>query len=192
MGRWASRGSGAQGSFTINGRTVTISGDDTGTLTLTGRADDIQALLNDPTSGPDLSQPRQRQCRPQRRGRGDVTIHDVSLSEGAAAVGENTGGNYTPDRRHRRRPSNATNDAPTVSAGSGTIVAGRAGVEYPITGVSVADPDIADGVDPGETDFIQVTVRLLDQGNTPLTLARYAGITLDSADTSGAVQIVSG
>jgi VCBS repeat-containing protein len=184
-------GGGAQTSFTINGRTVTIAGDNTGSMTLTGRADDIQDLLNNGTSGLTYTSAANDNADHNGAAAGDVTVN-VSLNEGAAAVGENTGGNYAPSGTIAVT-LDATNDAPTVSAGTGTIVAGQANTEYAIGGVSVTDQDVPDGTttDPGETSFVQVTVRLLDQNGNPLGSAAYAGITLDSADTTGAVQIVN-
>jgi hypothetical protein len=183
-------GNGGQTSFSINGRTVTITNDNSSSLTLIGRADDIQALLNDGTSGLTYQSPANANGDLNGGAAGDVTVN-VSMAEGDAAVGQDTGGDYTPTGSIAIT-LDATNDAPTVSAGSGTIVAGQANVEYPITGVSVTDPDIPDGstTDPGESSFVQVTVRLLDQNGNPIAVGDYAGITLDSGDTSGAVQIV--
>jgi hypothetical protein len=183
-------GNGSQTSFPINGRTVTITNDNSSSLTLTGRADDIQALLNDATSGLTYKSPANANGDLNGGADGDVTV-DVSMAEGDAAVGQISSGDYTPTGSIAIT-LDATNDAPTVSAGSGTIVAGQANVEYPVTGVSVTDPDIPDGItaDPGESSFVQVTVRLLDQNGNPIPVGDYAGITLDSGDTSGAVQIV--
>jgi hypothetical protein len=185
-------GNGGQSSFSINGRTVTIAGDNSGTMTLTGRADDIQALLNDPTSGLTYRSPANANGDLNGGDPGDVTVN-VSLAEGDAAVGESTGGNYTPTGSVAIT-LDPTNDAPTVTAGTGTIVAGQANVDYPVTGVVVTDPDIPDGstTDTGETSFVQVTVRLLDQAGNPLAVGAYDGITLSSGDTSGLVQIVGG
>ncbi|ANN76131.1 cadherin-like domain-containing protein [Bordetella flabilis] len=185
-------GNGGQTSFSINGRTVTIVGDNTGTMTLTGRADDIQALLNDPTSGLTYRSPANANGDLNGGDPGDVTVN-VSLAQGDAAVGENTGGDYAPTDSIAIT-LDPTNDAPTVTAGTGTIVAGQANVDYPVTGVVVTDPDIPDGTttDTGETSFVQVTVRLLDQNGNPLAVGAYDGITLSSGDASGLVQIVGG
>ncbi|ARP86724.1 cadherin-like domain-containing protein [Bordetella genomosp. 9] len=185
-------GGGSQDTVSINGRTVKITGDNTGTLVLEGRADDIQDLLNDAARGLTFKSATNDNADRNGGADGDVTIQ-VSLDEADAAVGERTGGEYAP-ARDIAVTINPTNDAPAVSAGSGTIVADEAGKAYAIDGVQVADPDIPDGTstDPGETNVVLVTVRLLDQNGNPLQPGDYAGITLDSAAGAGAVQIVGG
>lgn len=189
-------GAGAQGSISINGRSVTITGDDTGTLVLTGTAQDIQDLLNDPTSGLMYKGPANANGDLNGTGagnEGDVTV-SMRVSEGSAAIGSDTGSGSqaNPDViTHTAVTINPTNDAPTVNAGTGTIVADQGGTEFAVGGVQVGDPDVADGVQTGEGDFVQVTVRLVDQNGVPFAdAAAYAGVTISSS-TGGSVTIDS-
>jgi VCBS repeat-containing protein len=80
---------------------------------------------------------------------------------------------------------NPTNDAPTVNGpGSPVRLDSQTGTLNPIPGVSIADPDLV-SVLPAETDFVQVTVRVLQQNGTPFASGDYAGLTLEVA-ASGA------
>src|SRR5690606_34316909 len=63
-----------------------------------------------------------------------------------------------------------TNDAPTLTGPSGVTDIDSANPAHnQIPGFVVADPDLANGVQGGETDFVQVTVRLLTAGGSPIT-----------------------
>jgi VCBS repeat-containing protein len=186
-------GAGSQTSFTLgNGHTVTIAGDNTGTLILTGQADDIQSLLNDSQNGLTyLSAPNDNADHNGATG-GDVTLR-VTVNEGSAAIGGDTGGGSVPNPPVTSDilvTVDPTNDAPTVVAGSGTVVVAQPGTNYAISGVSVADPDVSDGLSTGESDYIQVTVRLLDSNGNALaaSAAAYANVVFGStnAGTSGA------
>ncbi|WP_178111979.1 MULTISPECIES: Ig-like domain-containing protein [unclassified Pseudomonas] len=188
-------GTGTQTSITLaSGRTVTISADDSASLTLVGRADDIQTLLNDPTNGLTYTSASNANHDANGVAAGDVTL-SVRIDEGAAAIGGDTGsGSVAPVSQTSELAITlqATNDAPTVAAGSGNLAVGQGGVAVAVPGFSVADPDYVDGggitAPAGETaspeqDFIQVTVRLTDASGVPLSQATYADIVIDSTSS---------
>jgi CshA-type fibril repeat protein len=185
-------GAGTQTSILLgNGHTVTISGDNTGTMTLTGVAGDIESVLNDPTLGLTYTSPLNGNADLNGAAAGDVTVR-MTLSEGVAAVGGNVGSGSVanPDVvRDIAVTITPTNDAPTVLGGTGTVVIGSDATQYAIPGIQVGDPDTADGLSPGESDFEQVTVRLLNSDGTAFAnAAAYAGILLSStaSGTAGA------
>ena len=63
-----------------------------------------------------------------------------------------------------------TNDAPTVAGPTGIILIDSATpANNPVSGFSLADPDLVNGVQAGETDFIQATVRLLDSAGVAIS-----------------------
>jgi hypothetical protein len=79
-------GSGTQESVTpsaTGSQQVTISGDDTGTLVLTGRASDIQALLNDTTLGLTWTSPLNTNHDLNGAAPGDVTV-TLHLDDGGS------------------------------------------------------------------------------------------------------------
>jgi large repetitive protein len=186
-------GTGSQTSFTLpSGRTVTISGDNSGTLTLTGRADDIQSLLNDPTKGLTYAPPANGNHDYNGAAAGSVTL-SLQLTEGTSAVGGDTGsgsGSNPPATASIALSFTATNDAPTVAAGGGTLPVSQSGVAVAVPGFSVSDPDYTDGggITSQENDFVQVVVRLTDSTGAPLSAAAYANIIIDSSSspTAGA------
>lgn len=179
-------GAGSQTSITLSsGRIVTISGDNSGTLTLTGRADDIQALLNDPAKGLTYTTPNNGNHDYNGAAAGNVTL-SLQLTEGAAGVGGDTGSGSSanpPATASIALSLVATNDAPTVSAGSGTLPVSQSGVAVAVPGFSVSDPDYGDGggITSQEKDFIQVIVRLTDANGAPLSAAAYANILISSS-----------
>ncbi|HDS8579529.1 TPA: tandem-95 repeat protein, partial [Klebsiella variicola] len=193
-------GSGTQESVTpsaTGSQQVTISGDDTGTLVLTGRASDIQALLNDTTLGLTWTSPLNTNHDLNGAAPGDVTV-TLHLDDGGSHIGDTAGG---------ANPADATldvtivpvNDAPTVSADSSTaylnsdrgVTNGNA-----VSGFVISDPDYTDGGDiaDGESDFMQVTVRITDTDGTPLAAAFYnngsvSSIIINSGNTQSGVTL---
>ena len=175
-----------QTSFTPSGgQAVTISGDRSNSITLTGRAADIQALLNqrnfantaaDANGGLFYSAPPNVN---HDLGGGDVAM-TLSFNDSGSRFGSDTGGGSVA-----ANPANIVvpititpvNDAPTVAAGSTPIsISGTTAVP----GFVVSDSDNTDGgalnATAGETDFMQVTIRLLPAtGTTPLPASGDAG-----------------
>ncbi len=174
--------SGAQGSFTPSGgQAVTITGDTTASVTLTGRAADIQALLNQKnfannaadtngglfyTSATDLNHDFN----------GAGSAGDVTLTLAFSDVGSQFGSDgaaVNPANIVIPITITEVNDVPTVGITPTTPVAISGATA--VGGFSITDPDDTDGsalnVVPsiGEVDFMQVTVRLLPEtGTTPL------------------------
>lgn len=177
--------SGTPGSVTpAAGHAVTVSGNGTGSLTLTGRADDIQAVLNgrnfadtaaDANTGLFYTSPGNVNHNLNDVADGDVTL-SLMFSEGASAIGGDMGSGSVanPDVTVSTALTiTAINDAPTIATDSGSItIAGTAATA--VSGFVVNDVDADDGYVDGESDgVIQVTVRLLD-GSTPLDATDYA------------------
>ncbi|WP_429546512.1 Ig-like domain-containing protein [Pseudomonas frederiksbergensis] len=188
-------GTGAQTSITLaSGRTVTISGDNSNSVTLVGRADDIQSLLNDASNGLTYTGATNANHDANGVAAGDVTL-SVRIDEGAAAIGGDTGsGSVAPTSQTSQVAITlqATNDAPTVTAGSGNLAIGQGGVAVAVPGFVIADPDYSDGggitaptgePNSPEQDFVQVTVRLTDANGVPLNQAAYADIIVGSTSS---------
>lgn len=184
-------GDGAQSA--LNG--VNISGDNSGTLVLTGRASDIQALLNDPALG--LTYLSSLNANQDQNGgaAGDVTL-TVSLDTQAATVGALQGS--APADLSIALTIDAVNDAPVVNAGNGVInlndTVGNGFTTVP--GFSVDDPDLTDsgGIAAGETDRLRVTVRLTLPDGTPLLVGDYrstTSISITSGATNSGVTIIT-
>ncbi|MGN6482236.1 VCBS domain-containing protein [Luteibacter sp.] len=173
---------------------VTISGDNTGTLVLTGLASDIQALLNAGVGKGLTYQSAQDANHDQNGGAaGDVTL-TVKFDDTGSTIGDDTGNgsvaNNPPDITVAIT-IDAVNDAPTVSAGSGTVyLSGSTAVD----GFTVGDVDVTDagGITTGEKDFMQVTVRITDANGVPLPSTAYADIVLNSTTSGTAGAIVDG
>ncbi|WP_448110036.1 VCBS domain-containing protein [Luteibacter jiangsuensis] len=179
-------GSGNQTSFAG----VTISGDNTSTLVLTGRASDIQALLNDATNG--LTYLSAANVNHDLNGGqpGDVTL-TMSFDDAGSRIGDDTGSGSVannPAPVEIGIDVIAVNDAPTVTKGTGTVyLNGSTAVD----GFSVSDPDYVDGggITTGETDFMQVTVRVTDANGVALSHAAYVDIVLGSSNAGSGVTI---
>lgn len=163
------------------GQPVTISGQGTRELTLTGRAEDIEALLNAEGNSNGLWYTTPSDVNHDLNGAGadgDVTI-SYTLTEGDSAVGQGT---HVAPTGETHLTIGAVNDAPTVEAGTGRQVLGTSGAAE-IGGFKVGDKDIrgdqsgnADtdlDLNSGEADFIEATVRLLKQDGTALLSAEY-------------------
>lgn len=176
------------------GQAVTIAGDNSNSITLTGRAADIQALLNgrnfantanDPDSGLFYTSPADVNHDLNGGGAaGDVTL-TLTFNDNGSRIGDDVGGGSVANN-----PANvlvslditAVNDAPTVQRTATTVTIAST-EPTAVSGFSISDVDNDDGYANGETDFMQVTVRLLDNAGTPLTAANYLalGITLNTA-----------
>lgn len=153
---------------------VTVSGQDSGTLVLTGTAEKIEALLNSSltyTSAANVNHDTNGAAD------GDVTL-TVSFDD--------TGSNYGSEQVAANPADLAialtiipVNDAPTVSAGTGTIVLTG---QTPIPGFSVGDVDIGDASDlaDGEADFVEVTVRITSDAGVPLSGAQHSEVVISS------------
>ncbi|KAF1004474.1 MAG: hypothetical protein GAK28_03996 [Luteibacter sp.] len=185
-------GNGAQTSATAaaaGSRAVTISGDNTGTLVLTGRASDIQALLNDPTLGLTYRTAANVNHDTNGAAPGDVTL-TVHFDDTGSVIGGDVG-----DGSVSNNPADIqvaidivpVNDPPSVAVGTGTVYLNGS---TPVGGFVIGDVDYTDGggIAAGEKDFLQVTVRIADANGNPLPRSAYGDIVLGSsaAGTSGA------
>lgn len=194
----------AQTTFTPSGgQAVSISGDTTATVTLTGRAADIKALLNaknfadnaaDANGGLFYTSASNVNHDTNDASDGDVTL-TVTLADTGSVFGGDVGAgsvSSNPASITRAITITPVNDAPTVSA---TATAVAISGTTAVTGFAVADVDNTDGgalnITPGEVDFMQVTVRLLPAtGTTPLTEAAHANVVFSSS-TPGTVAVDS-
>lgn len=187
-------GIGGDGVQTLEGG-VTISGDNTGTLILTGRASAIQALLNDPVNGLTyLSAPNANHDQ-NGTAAGDVTLN-VSLDTQSATLGAASGS--APAALAIALAIDPLNDAPGVTAGSGTVTLnnGNGTTFTPVPGFAITDPDITDSgaIAIGETDRLRVTVRITTESGEPLLLEEYRGnssISIGSAALNTGVTIIA-
>ncbi|MFC7396919.1 VCBS domain-containing protein [Chelatococcus sp. GCM10030263] len=156
---------------------VTVAGAGTGTLVLTGTAADVQQLLNE-----HLTYKSAANVNDDLNGAaaGDVTL-TVSFDDTGSNIGSGEAAN-NPTNIEIGVTITPVNDAPTVSAGSGTVIMDG---PTPVPGFSVGDIDLSgDGAAApanGETDFVQVTVRITDEAGNPLVQGLYADVTISSA-----------
>ncbi|WP_162579764.1 cadherin-like domain-containing protein [Variovorax sp. PBS-H4] len=202
-------GAGAQGSVTPGGgQAVTVTGDNTGLLVLTGRASDIQALINSGTST-GLTYRSAANVNHDTNGgdAGDVTL-TVSFDDAGSRIGGDVGAGSVADN-----PPDVTialtiapvNDAPTVSLGGGVtpgtpVVLTGGATPTAVPGFVVGDVDIdgdiagnggASDVTDGESDFLQLTLRITDAAGNALPATYYDGtngevtITSSNAGSSG-------
>lgn len=189
---------GASTSLTPSGgQAVTITGDNTHQIVLTGRAADIQALLNgrnfantadDAAGGLFYTTAFNVNHDLNDAVAGDVTVSGT-FSDSISGIGGDVGAGSVannPPNVATALTITAVNDAPVVSLpGAALVVAGTAAVT--VTGVSLTDVDADDGYATGETDgTVQVLVRLLAAGGAPLAATAYAsagtglGVTLET------------
>ncbi len=181
-------GSGAQTTITPPaGQAVGITGDNTGTVTLTGRASDIEALLNSSTLGLTYTSAANANHDQNSGGTaGDVTL-TTTFSDGASNIGNDGGSgsvSNNPAPLITAITITAVNDAPTVTAGTGSVsIVGTTS----IGGFVIADTDNTDGgplaSTAGETDFVQVTIRLTDTSNVPLSALQHLNVVLSSTSS---------
>jgi VCBS repeat-containing protein len=155
---------------------VQVTGSGTGTLMLTGTAEDIQNLLNE-----HLTYKAGSNVNDDLNGAaaGDVTL-TVSFDDTGSNLGSGDAANNPADLAIGIT-IDPVNDAPTVGAGTGTVILNG---QTPVPGFSVSDIDISgDGAAAatGEADFVQVTVRITDSAGNPLAQGQYADVILSSA-----------
>lgn len=182
-------------STVING--VTIQGDNTGTLILTGTADAIQALLNDSANG--LTYQSATNANHDQNGAttGDVTLN-VHLDTSTATVGDTSG--FPPADVQVALTIIPVNDPPTVTAPSDMLLLdNNAPGGNNVGGFVIGDPDISDagGVATGEQDIVQVTVRITDANGNPLSVSQYrdqqnSTINISSLNTTSGVIVQTG
>ncbi|EFC9652548.1 hypothetical protein E6D91_24650, partial [Escherichia coli] len=80
-----------------------------------------------------------------------------------------------------------TDDAPEVTAPSGIKnIASATATSNALPGFSIKDGDLTDGVTDGESDYLQVTVRLLHADGSAFVASEYSDVTLGYATGSGA------
>lgn len=185
--------SGSADSVTPSGagaKAVGVSGQGTGTLTLTGRAADIEALLNDTDASGGLYYTSAGNVNHDLNSggatdaaNGDVTISfKLTETEGGSAIGSGPRPELTGEIN---LTIIAVNDAPTVNAGSGQVIIDDAG-DHSVGGISIGDPDALDGYAEGEEDgLIHVIVRLNNEDGTPLSKAEYEALGLKLGSTAG-------
>lgn len=193
---------GAQTSITPSGgQAVTISGDNTGSVTLSGRAADIQALLNgrnfadsanDPNGGLFYTGALNVNHDTNGAAAGDVTL-TLTFDDAGSRIGSDAGAGSVaanPPNIVSDITLTAINDAPTVNRTATTVTIPDA-TTIAVSGFSIGDVDSNDGYATGENDgTIQATVRVLDSSGNPLTATDYTnmGIVLNSS-TPGSVTV---
>lgn len=215
-------GLGTQTSFTPSGgQAIIISGDGTTSITLTGRAADIQAMINqrnfadtanDTNGGLYYSAPANGNHDYNGGSVGDVIL-TFSLNDAGSRFGSDVGAGSVAANATTSIPIIITpvNDAPTVARINTTIpIIGTTAV----TGFSITDVDNTDGsalnATTGEVDFIQATVRLLpaagtvplpatggvggvDHSNVVLSSSTVGGATVDTTYTgNGSALVIRG
>lgn len=187
-------GSGSSGS--LGG--VTISGQGTGTLILTGTAGAIEALLNQTDSSQgglfytsplnanhDLNSPVDY----PDPSNGDVTV-SFELKEGDSAIGE---GAFPTLRGSINLTINAVNDKPGISAPPEKVdIDSNNPIMTP--GFVITDVDADNDYVGGENNgTIKVVVRLQDEEGKPFkTAGDYNGITLSGSSAVSGVTVVGG
>jgi VCBS repeat-containing protein len=111
---------------------------------------------------------------------GDYIVNDTqTFAQGAAPEASTFLIDITP-----------RNDAPTLSTATTSLDAFASGAgTTAITGISLADPDLTNGVTSGETDFVRVEVQVLDTADVAVTAAQ---LSFGTSDPSGGNAFVSG
>src|SRR5690606_9606127 len=102
-----------------------------------------------------------------------ITVNDG----GALGEGENQSASDTVTI-----PVWPLNDAPDVTSSGGPVTI-KSNDPTAVSDFSISDIDIDGdgGVEVGEADFFEVTIRLLDSNGDPLAEAAYAGIAISSS-----------
>ncbi|MBR9971090.1 DUF4347 domain-containing protein [Magnetospirillum sulfuroxidans] len=169
---------------------VTVSNNGTGTVTLTGTTANINTLL---AAGVTYASAADSHVDTNGAAAGDVTL-TVKVQEGAAAIGNEAGGSPGDDAITQTIAISIdpVNDAPVVNQSGAAIAVGDPNTAVDIGGFTVTDKDISGDAGnlntaEGEQDFVQVTVRLLDQTGNPLAAGSYAGVVLTVTSTGGLV-----
>jgi CshA-type fibril repeat protein len=110
---------------------------------------------------------------------GDWTVNDTTtFAQGTPPISSTYHIEITP-----------RNDVPTLAAPASLDAFAAGAGTTAITGVSVADLDLADGIQTGETDFIRVEVQVLDNANA---LVAAAQLNYGAADPGGGSAFFSG
>ncbi|WP_435927610.1 Ig-like domain-containing protein [Dryocola sp. BD613] len=157
---------------------VAISGDNSGTLILTGRASDIEALLNDAALGLTWQSDADVNHDLNGAATGDVTI-TLHLNDGDSHIGDTA--QVDPADVKLNLIIVPVNDAPVVTATGDTLYLNNNVTNgNAVGGFAVSDVDYSDGIVDGETDFIQVTVRITDATGKPLSASDYNNGTISS------------
>ena len=179
------------------GHEITIANDNTAIVTLTGRAGDIQALLNqknflnsaaDTNGGIFYTSASNVNHDTNDTVAGDVTL-TLSFDDTDSRFGSDVGSGSVA-----ANPADITtaltitpiNDAISIN-NTATLVTVNSISATVVTGFVIVDPDNPDGgalgATTGETDFVQANVRLLNADGTPLAAADYTtyGVTLSSS-----------
>jgi len=82
------------------------------------------------------------------------------------------------------------NDAPTLNTATTSLDAFASGAgTTAIPGITLADPDLANGVTAGETDFVRIEVQVLDNANAAVSAAQ---LNFGASDPSGGNAFISG
>ena len=153
---------------------ITVSGRNTGALAITGAVSAIQAFVNDGTTG--LTYRSASNVNEDLNGAadGDVTL-TVTFDDSGSNIGSG-GTSNDPAPLEIALTITAVDDAPTVAAATGVVALTGA---TPVPGFSVGDIDITDsgGIATGETDFVEVTVRVTQLDGTALLSTAYDGTT---------------
>lgn len=185
---------GTSNDFDLNG--VTISGDNSGTLVLTGTASAIQALLNDTTNGLTYLSAKDANHDQNGAAAGDVTL-TVHLDTTSSTVGAISG--TPPADVLVAITITPVNDPPTITAPSDTLLLdNNAPGGNNVGGFVIGDPDVTDagGIAAGENDIVQVTVRITDANGTPFDVVQYrdqrnSAINISSLNTTSGVIVQS-
>ncbi|MGK7284796.1 hypothetical protein ACSPAB_01150 [Buttiauxella agrestis] len=180
--------------FIIDG--VTITGDNSGQLVLTGTASAIQALLNDPTRGLTYLSDKDANHDQNAAAAGDVTLN-IHLDTSASSVGNTT--SAVPADVQIAITITPVNDAPTVTAPTDTILLdNNAPGGNSVGGFVISDPDVSDagGIATGEQNIVQVTVRITNQNGNPFDVLQYrdqqnSAVTISSLNTTSGVTVQS-
>ncbi|HEY3590578.1 MAG TPA: Ig-like domain-containing protein [Buttiauxella sp.] len=185
---------GAASDILING--VTIQGDNSGSLILTGTADAIQALLNDPTNGLTYLSAKDANHDQNGSAAGDVTLN-IHLDTSTATVGDTLG--TAPPDISMAITITPVNDPPTITAPPATLLLdNNAPGGNNVDGFVIGDPDVSDagGIAEGENAIVQVTVRMTDANGIPFSVIQYrdqqnSAINISSLNTTSGVTIQS-
>ncbi|MBP9219011.1 MAG: DUF4347 domain-containing protein, partial [Sterolibacterium sp.] len=185
------------------GQVVTLAGNASNALTLTGRIEDVQAVLNarnatdtvdDSNTGLFFKSAANGNHDYNGGAAGDVTL-TLTFKDGGSAIGGDVGSGSVINPNIVRTAAltiDAINDAPLVNRASTAKITIAGSSPVAITGFTVTDVDSSSGYATGESNGnLQAWVRLLKNNGTPFTAAEYATyqISIGSSDVSGSVQI---
>ncbi|NYT61179.1 tandem-95 repeat protein [Alcaligenaceae bacterium] len=190
---------------------VTVSGNGSGSITLTGTQADLDAYLKSTVSGVGVFYTTAKDVNHDVNGEsvaGDVTL-TVTLSEkgfvnsgspdsGGSVIGSNEGASTSnesvknaDDVKTIALTVNAVNDAPSIAKPEGGTLTIDSAEPFDAGKFVLSDVDANDGYDvPSgeENGKIQVTVRITDKDGKPLNEQAYigSGISFGSSNAQGA------